>query len=302
MKSTEDTSSYPSTDLLMIKLRLKGIWQRRSLGQHFLTDDDILREIADRADCDARTLAIEIGPGPGTLTAQLAARAGSVMAVEFDRRVQPLHEDAFANCPSVSFMYNDALKVDLQAEARQRLEETGLDRAVLTGNLPFQITSPLLFAQSHPGVLWSGMAFMVQKEVADRICAKPHGRAFGILTAKIAYFWKITHRFEVSADKFTPKPKVNASVVVFEPTDKADQPEMAEWKLLSVFIDAAFAQRRKMLFNSLAARWPRYPGKEITLEALETMGINPKARAENLSPTQLRELCGRLLAPAENQS
>ena len=294
MKTTESAGAYPSTDLLMLKLRLKGIWQRRSLGQHFLTDDAILDEIAERAALDHDTLAIEIGPGPGTLTAKLAARAGRVMAVEFDRRVEALHEDAFSNCPDISFLYNDALKVDLQGEARRLLAETGLGRAVLTGNLPFQITSPLLFRQSHPGTIWSAMDFMVQKEVADRICAGPGGRDFGILTVKIAYFWKVVHRFEVPAAMFTPRPKVDASVVVFAPTEPAGQPTPEEWQGLSPFVDAAFAQRRKMLLNSLAARWPQWPGKEAALEAYKAMGIDPKVRAENLDPAQMRELFGRL--------
>lgn len=284
-------TNLPTFEFLMLQLKLKGIWQRRSLGQHFLTDAQMLDEIADAARLTPRTLAIEIGPGPGTLTTALAARGGAVLAIEFDTRLTPLHRDVFGTFPQVEFIYNDAMKVNLEAEGRRVMERLGLEEAVLTGNLPFQITSPLLFDQCGPQVPWRSMVFMIQKEVADRICARHGNRDYGILTVKLAYWWKVTQRFEAPAFVFFPRPKVDASVLAFE---KQDAPELAltpeEWPGLSELIDAAFGQRRKMLFNSLAGRWRRYPGKERVLEVMGALGLSEKARAEDLSPAQFLQL------------
>lgn len=284
-------TNLPSYDFLMLQLKLKGIWQRRSLGQHFLTDPEMLRHIAESADAGPQALAVEIGPGPGTLTTELAARAGGVLAVEFDTRLRELHGDAFKLADNVEFHYADALKVDLQAEAAGRMRRSGLTEAVLTGNLPFQITSPLLFGQCGPGVLWKGITVMIQREVADRICALPGNRDYGILTVKLAYWWSVVERFEAPAWMFFPRPKVDASVLAFKPQADADlrvTPE--EWPGLSDLIDAAFSQRRKMLLNSLAARWRLFPGKEAALAALEALGVSPQARAENLSPFDFLKL------------
>ncbi|MCL5270352.1 MAG: 16S rRNA (adenine(1518)-N(6)/adenine(1519)-N(6))-dimethyltransferase RsmA, partial [bacterium] len=248
-----------------------------------------------------RTIAVEIGPGPGTLTAELARRAGGVLAVEFDTRLRPLHQDAFGTHPEVQFLYGDALRVDLAAAARDAMTARGLHETVLAGNLPFQITSPLLFGQTGPGVPWRRMTLMVQKEVADRICAGPHTKDYGILTVKLAYWWRVAERFEVGAELFFPRPKVDAAVLVFEPIAAADRPAPGDWPALSAFVDAAFAQRRKMLVNSLAARWPPFPGKTAFAAATARLAVPPQCRAEDLTPDQLRRLC-RALAHAQSNN
>ena len=173
-------NALPTPGFLQLQLRLKGIWQRRQLGQHFLFDEALLERIATTCALDERTLAVEIGPGAGTLTTMLARRAGGVLAVEFDQRLRPLHEESFGTNRLVRFLYEDALRVDLRAAARQQATERGLDTCVLTGNLPFQITSPLLFAQCGPDVPWRRITVMVQKEVADRIGAPAGCNAYGI--------------------------------------------------------------------------------------------------------------------------
>lgn len=290
-------SVYPTFDFLMLQLKLKGIWQRRSLGQHFLTDHALLCRIADAAGVGPQTLAVEIGSGPGTLTTELAARAGAVLAIEFDTRLRPVHEDAFKLADNVEFIYADALRTDLTNHAQARMHQGGFGDAVLTGNLPFQITSPLLFAQCGPGIPWKGITVMIQKEVADRICAGPGGKEYGILTAKLAYWWRVVERFEAPATKFFPRPKVDASVVVFgRQTDPDLKLTDEEWEGVSEMIDAAFAQRRKMLVNSLAARWGRWTGKEAAHAALEALGLDVKVRAENLSPKEFLEFYRRMTA------
>ena len=197
-------TTLPTYEFLMLQLRLKGIWQHRSLGQHFLSDASLLERIAEAIGGNAQTLAVEIGPGPGTLTTQLAARAGAVLAIELDKRLCPLHEDSFTDAGNVDFVYGDALKMDLFRLAHEAMERRGLTEAVLTGNLPFQITSPLLFGQCGPLAPWRRMVVMIQREVADRVCARPRTKDYGILSVKLAYWWRVTERFEVPAQKFFP--------------------------------------------------------------------------------------------------
>jgi 16S rRNA (adenine1518-N6/adenine1519-N6)-dimethyltransferase len=139
------------------------------------------------------------------------------------------------------------------------------------------------------------MVLMVQREVADRICASPRrGKAYGILTVKLALWWRVTSRFEVARDEFFPQPQVEAAVLALEPLEPSQTPSAASWPALGEFIDAAFGQRRKMLVNSLAGVWKRFPGKMATCESMEALGLSAKARAEDLSPDQLRRLHARL--------
>jgi 16S rRNA (adenine1518-N6/adenine1519-N6)-dimethyltransferase len=291
-----DTNLLPSMDFLLLQLKLKRIWQQRGLGQHFLTDPEVLERIAASTGVDAQTLAVEIGPGPGTLTTLLAARAGGVLAVEYDERLRPVHADGFARAPQVKFVYGDALRVNLAAEGQAWAAERGLTRLVLTGNLPFQITSPLLFGQCGPAVPWQEITVMIQKEVADRIVSPPGHKAYGILSVKLAYWWKLRERFDVKADRFFPKPKVDASVLVLERRPASESPDPAQWPALSAFIDAALNQRRKMLVNVLVGNPHLNLTREQVLAALDQMEIGEQIRAEALSAEQFLELHTKLMA------
>lgn len=289
-------SHYPPPQTLLALLRQRGFRTERRIGQHFLIDEAILRRIADLSGVDSETLAVEIGPGPGALTAPLAERAGGVVAVEFDTRLREHHQFLFGESPHVEIIYEDALRVDLHKLARERMKSWDLKRAALTGNLPFQITTPLLFGQTGPNHPWSRMAVMVQKEVADRIAAPPGNREYGIITVKLAYWWKIAERFEVPAAMFHPPPQVDASVLAFEPTDPATRPSAEEWPALSALIDRCFNQRRKKLYNSLHETWRDSPGKEAIRAALERIGVSADARAETLSAENYRRLMEALNA------
>jgi 16S rRNA (adenine1518-N6/adenine1519-N6)-dimethyltransferase len=278
-----------SPELLFNLFRRRGLAPRKSLGQHFLVDGSILNRLAEATQADAKTLVVEIGPGPATLTTLLARRAGAVVAVERDERLRDFHERAFGADPRVEFRYEDALRVDLQAIARERMESRDLAGAVLAGNLPFQITSPLLFNQTGPDRPWRRMVLTVQREVADRVTAPPDCADYGILTVKLSYWWRAVDRFEIAAGRFHPPPKVDASALVLEPTPTVGRPSDGEWPSLSRFIDLAFNQRRKKLYNSPAAA-AAPDGKERTREALREIGKSPDARAEALSPGELRRV------------
>ena len=289
--------NLPSSDFLMLQLKLKRIWGRKRLGQHFLTDEALLDRIALAARAGSGTLVVEIGPGPGLLTAKLAASAGAVLAIELDRRFKTLHNDVFGIFPQVRFIYADALQLKLPAVAARKRRARGLDEVVLAGNLPFQITSPLLFAQCGPNIPWQRMVVMVQREVADRILTGPGNKHYGALTVKLGTWWRVCDRWEVPAARFIPPPRVNASVLVLENKHPPAEPlEKAQswWPGFSAFVDAAFGQRRKMLVNTLAGCWPDYPGKDEVSAALEQQGFSARVRAEEIGPEAMLALFRRL--------
>jgi 16S rRNA (adenine1518-N6/adenine1519-N6)-dimethyltransferase len=281
--------------LLMLQLKLKKFHQKRSLGQHFLLEDKILERISNACGLDQQTCVIEIGPGPGTLTTLLAQSAGHVVGIEYDHRLEEIHRDVFSGKDAVEFIYEDALRISLSSIAEREMAEKGFHSAVLAGNLPFQITSPLLYRQCRPDHPWKRIVVMVQKEVADRITSPHQCRQYGILTVKLACWWKITERFEVSSRSFHPPPKVDASVLVLEPQEAINTPKPADWPGLSAFIDAAFNQRRKKMVNSLSGRWLNYPGRDTFLEKLDSMQISRDVRAEALEPGTFYELYRNLL-------
>lgn len=293
-------SEYPSPELLLQLLRRSGHRTTRSLGQHFMTDPAVLDAIVDAVAPSDRTLVVEIGPGPCTLTSLLAARAGGLLAIERDRTLQAFHQRIFHGKPRVEFRYEDALRVDLTALAREFKQQWDLPEAVLTGNLPYQITSPLLFGQLGPDQPWARMVVMIQKEVADRILASPHTRAYGILTVKLAYWWESRRVVDVPAALFQPPPQVDGTVLAFNPRPAADpahpRPTPEEWPELSNFIDLSFNQRRKKFYNSPAAhRWGK-DGPERLRSALAAQGIDPNVRAEDLSPSEFLALFRSLRA------
>ncbi len=292
MDSMPDSTS---TRLLMLQLKLGRFHQKRELGQHFLLDESILEKISDACVPGTDTCVIEIGPGAGTLTTVLAQSSGHVLAIEYDRRLKYVHDEAFSGDDPVSFLYEDALRVSLSSIATKLMAEKGCSSAILAGNLPFQITSPLLFRQCGPDQPWKRIVVMIQKEVADRITSPHNCRQYGILTVKLAYWWKITERFEVPAKSFRPAPKVDASVLVLEPVNAGQTPEVDDWNGLSLFIDTAFNQRRKKLVNSLAGRWPYFPGRDVFLEILDEMNIPRDVRAEALEPSTFYSLYRNLL-------
>lgn len=278
--------------LLLARLKAAEISANKRLGQHFLLDEEILGRIAAATQAGEETLVAEIGPGPAMLTTLLAGQAGGLIGVERDERFRPIHADIFRGMERTRFVYDDALKVDLWELARDAAAEWGLSRLVLAGNIPFQITSPLLFGQIGPDQPWERMVLMIQREVADRIVAGPRTREYGILSVKLAYWWRVAERFEVPAAKFSPRPKVDASVLVFTPTGAQERPEVSVWPGLSYFIDRAFNQRRKKLYNSPAFAAGGAEGKAALRGMLEALGLNPDARPEELSPGDFGRLYG----------
>lgn len=247
---------------------------RKSLGQHFLHDRRVLEAIADALRIDAGTTVVEIGPGRGVLTDVLAERAGAVVAIEVDRALVPILRDRYANRRHVRIVEADVLETDLHALA-------GGD-FVLAGNVPYYITTPILFhALAAPRPVRA--VFLVQKEVAERVVATPGSKAYGALSVNVQTVAKGQIVMRVPPGAFRPPPKVDSAVLVVEPLAEP-MISAAEEERFRSFVQQVFGMRRKQLRRVLRG--------VVSIDAAEAdamltaLDIDPEARPETLSPSQ----------------
>ncbi len=244
----------------------------RKLGQHFLFRESLLRRIATAACPEPARLVIEIGPGRGALTEFLLERAERVLAVELDRELAGHLRLRFAGRPRLEVVCADVLETDLSQWGR----------AVVAGNLPYYISSPIIEKTVRLGRHLERAVFLVQKEVADRLTASPGGREYGFLTVQTSYFAQAAMLFRVPASAFRPPPKVESAVVRLTPRPLENEGETDGFLR---FAGACFRQKRKTLRNNLAPVYGR-----------EAVGALPEAslRAEQLPLEQLLDLYHRL--------
>lgn len=258
-------------------LRVASTIVPRKLGQHLLIRKSILDRIADAACGDGVPLVIEIGPGKGALTEPLLEHAEKVVAIEVDPYFVHYLTQKFADAIGqgrLILIEGDVLKTDLSAWGR----------AVVAGNLPYYITSPILERLFSLGEVWTRAVFLVQAEVAARLAASPGNRDFGYLSVQTQLFSKPEILFPVARAAFRPPPKVDSAVVRLEPRQPADF-EITDRAAFLRFASLCFRQKRKTLRNNLADAY----GKEH-VDAIEGIG----RRAEQLSVAQLAELYRRL--------
>ncbi len=258
-----------------------GLDARKSLGQHFLLDINLTRRIARAAGDLAGANVIEIGPGPGGLTrALLIEGAGRVIAIERDERcVRALQDVAAAFSGRLEVIAADALEIDLGALARR----IG-GRVLVVANLPYNIATPLILAWLRDIRAFASLTLMLQKEVAERLAAKPRSKAYGRLAVMCQWRCAVKTLFDVAPRAFTPPPKVVSTVVRFTP--RAKPLAEADADALGKVVAAAFGQRRKMLRAALKGLAGEKGGDSV--EFLEAAGISPTARAEELS---VEEFC-----------
>jgi 16S rRNA (adenine1518-N6/adenine1519-N6)-dimethyltransferase len=253
----------------------------KRLGQHFLIDPNIVRKIIALAELGSRDHVLEIGPGRGILTEALCHAAGRVTAVEIDPRLHAYLETRQIDLPNVELICEDAL-----AYAVENLPIG----TVVVANLPYYISTPLLFRLLDHRDRFRRLVLMLQNEVADRLVAKPGGSNYGVLSVMAQYAAEITKAFRVSAQCFRPRPEVASAVVLLrtkERTRLSQQEEVA----FRALVKAAFAHRRKTLVNSLKDE--RYDQKHVT-DALNSLDLPPTARAEVLSIEQFIQLTRRI--------
>lgn len=278
-----------------------GIKPSKSLGQNFLNDLSVVQEIVYSAEVTKEDLVIEVGPGLGVMTEQLAEQAGHVIAVEIDRGLIPPLQAICAAHTNLELIQGDILKVDLRPVIEQRIAQSGgaLKRVRVVANLPYYITTPIVmsFLENQLPLLAS-MTFMVQKEVAQRMTAPPGGKEYGALTVAVGYFAEAEICFTVPPHCFIPQPAVDSAVITLrvrkEPPFVLEDPDY-----FFKVVRASFCQRRKMLANSLANAPYLGVSREAAVKCIEELGRAAGIRGEVLAPEEFGQLSNLLL---RNQS
>ena len=267
-----------------------GITFRKDFGQNFLVNQFIPEEIADRCTNDRHSMILEIGPGVGCLTQELALRYDKVVAVEIDKGLIPVLQKTLAEYDNITVINEDIMKVDIAKLVRDYAD--GRPVAVCA-NLPYYITTPILMHLLESGVKFSSITVMVQNEVATRLVAAPGSSEYGAITTVLNFYGKPTRLFKVSAGSFIPAPKVDSAVVRI---DLYEEPpfEVKDEKFFRALIKAAFEMRRKTLINAVNAKLPHLDKTKLS-EALVAIGHPETVRGERLSTEDFAKLSNLLI-------
>ena len=266
-------------DLNQIKplLARHGFHFSKSMGQNFLIDPSVPVDIAQASGADASTAVLEIGPGIGPLTTQLAQRADRVVAIELDQALLPVLAETMAEHHNVEIIPGDVMKLDLSALVADHF---GDKTPIVCANLPYNITTPVITLLLESG-LFRSVTVMIQREVARRICAQPGTADYGAFSLLCQYYARCELLFEVPPTAFLPAPKVTSAVVRMSLYD-APPVSVQDSTLLFRTIRASFAQRRKKLLNGLSSGF-RELSKEDLKAALSDCGFPETVRGETLS-------------------
>ncbi len=248
---------------------------RKRFGQNFLQDDRIIRGIIHCIHPKPEQHLVEIGPGLGALTQELLAEAGALDVIELDRDIIPLLQKACAGKGELRIHNADALEFDLHTLANTQ------HKLRIIGNLPYNISTPLLFHFIDQIDVIEDMHFMLQKEVVDRLAAPPGGKDYGRLSVMVQYHCAVEKLLDVPPESFTPAPKVDSAVVRLIP-HRAPPVRITSVEALAKIVTSAFAHRRKTLRNNLKGI--------LSAEQIQALGIDPSARAETLSLEQFAQL------------
>ncbi|MGI6161411.1 MAG: 16S rRNA (adenine(1518)-N(6)/adenine(1519)-N(6))-dimethyltransferase RsmA [Christensenellales bacterium] len=260
----------------------------KRFGQNFLIDENILNNIADAAHLSGDDSVLEIGPGAGALTLALCKRAGRVVAVEIDKGLIPLLGRTLADCDNAEIIEGDILDPNVLGKAASILG--GGFKVV--ANLPYYITTPVLMALLESGYDISAMVLMVQREVADRLCAAPGTKEYGVLSVAARYYADAETVIRVPASCFYPRPDVDSAVVRLVTRSLPEKPK--DTPLFFSVVRAAFAMRRKTLINNLVAKFSNI-GRDNLIKLLIASEIDPKRRGETLSIDEFISLSNNIL-------
>ena len=282
------------TDIRTVRelLSRHGFHFSKAMGQNFLINPTVCPRMAEACGASPETGVLEIGPGIGVLTRELAARAGRVVAVELDERLLPVLRETLAGRENTEVVQGDILKLPLAALLEEKFTRPDGARmpVAVCANLPYYITSPIIMLLLESRLPFTSLTVMVQKEAADRLCAVPGTRECGAVSLAVQYYARAEKLFGVSRGSFMPAPNVDSAVVKLDfETDRIPVPDA---KCYRDTVRAAFLSRRKTLENNLvnAFSLPRERAQALLAEA----GIPEKARGETLTPQQLAALSALL--------
>ena len=263
--------------------------RRPKLGQHFLSSDAFRRRVAQSLAIGSGDLVLEIGSGRGAMTGLLLERAHRVVAVEIDPQLAESLRTQFASDERLEVLTADILQVDLAETCRRH----SVDRLFAFGNLPYYITSPILHHLLNSASLLNGMAFVVQKEVAQRIASKPGSRAYGYLSVLAQSFTVPRAEFSIPPGAFSPPPAVHSALITFEMTGPFARMENDQAREFLRFVKLCFGQKRKKLANNLASVYSLARAREV----LQECRLGENSRAEDLSVENFMRVFARLKPP-----
>ncbi|HAX72279.1 MAG TPA: 16S rRNA (adenine(1518)-N(6)/adenine(1519)-N(6))-dimethyltransferase [Firmicutes bacterium] len=263
-----------------------GFTFRKSFGQNFLTDTNILNKIVDAADLNDEVGVIEIGPGIGALTEFIARRAKKVVAYEIDPRLIPILAETLAPYDNVKVINQDILKADVASMIEEEFKD--VKHIAVVANLPYYITTPILMGLIEKRLPIDWYVTMMQKEVAERLSAKPCSKDYNALSIAVQYYTEAKIAINVPKTVFIPAPNVDSSVVKLVRRD-APAVEVEDEAFFMDLVHAAFKQRRKTLQNNLSTRFSQFT-KPVVSELLLEAGIEPSRRGETLSIEEFGQL------------
>lgn len=277
------------TDISVVRgvLARHGFTFSKALGQNFLVNPSVCPRMAEACGAQGQGV-LEIGPGIGVLTAELARRASKVVSLELDRRLLPVLQETLSEFENVAIVNEDVLKADLRALLEEQF--AGMEVSVCA-NLPYYITSPVIMRLLEERLPLRSLTVMVQKEAADRLCAPVGSRGAGAVTVAVQYYAQAEKLFSVSRGSFLPAPNVDSAVIRLR-IRTAPAVTVADEKKFFRMVKAAFGQRRKTALNAISAGMT-LPKADVAA-ALERAGLDANVRAEQLSMTALAALCEAL--------
>lgn len=291
MKENRDIATPSKTREILKK---HGFTFKKSLGQNFLTEPNILRKIVETAEIDEETNVIEVGPGIGALTEYLARSAHQVLAFEIDDRLIPVLADTLQDYPNVTVKHQDVLAADLVGITQSVFQKDYPIKVV--ANLPYYITTPIMMHFLESNLEVAEMVVMMQKEVADRISAKPGTKAYGSLTIAVQYYMEAKLAFIVPKTVFVPQPNVDSAILKLT-RRKTPAVAVTSEKEFFKLTKAGFLLRRKTLWNNLLHSYGKDDvTKQWLTKSLATAEIDPKRRGETLSLAEFARLSNAMEA------
>lgn len=262
---------------------------KKDLGQNFLTDENIVLKIVDALELKEDEVVLEVGPGMGSLTQKLAEKAYKVYAVEIDTRAVNMLEETLSGYENIEIINKDILKTDLSEILEEALQENRKIKFI--SNLPYYITSPILMKVLEDKVKFENIVVMLQKEVAVRLNANVNTKDYSSFTIAVDYYAEVERLFNVPKTVFVPMPKVDSTVLRVVPR-KESKVNVDNEEMFFKVVKAAFMNRRKMAFNSLANGLSL--NKDLLKDALINAGLDEKVRAENITIEQFAELSNEI--------